>query len=277
MTAVQPVWWEWLTAAVTLAAGVTCLRAGTWAGRHSVWVRNLVVVVGAAVAVGAAAGHYPPLREVVGPWLSVPGGEASFACFGAQMLLGVARVDRKGRARRPLLTAATLLVFLLLAVLTSGALVWHYFGQRLRANYPDASGALQQTTGITCAPAAASMLLYRYGIRISEGELAELANTNLLQGTSPYALGRAVDRVARRHRMRGRVRRVDYARAMRLRRSFVAFVKEPGLGGHALCVLAVEGARVLALDPLSGAPETLSRAEFAAGWDRVIVWVEGAG
>jgi peptidase C39-like protein len=269
-----PAWQEWLCAAAILAAGATCLRLGAWSGHRSVRARNITAAVGIALALGAAAAHYPPLREVAGAWLSIPGGEGVLACFGALTLLGVAGSDHKRRSSRAVPIAAAALVFLLLIALSSGSLGWHYFGQRLRANYPDASGALQQTTGITCAPAAASMLLHRFGIRISEGELAELAGTNPLQGTAPYALARAVDRAARRHGMRGRIQRMDDARARRLARPFVAFVNEPGIGGHALCVLKFDPARVWVIDPLAGAQETILREEFVAEWDPVIIWVE---
>jgi hypothetical protein len=233
--------------------------------------------VGITLALGAAAAHYPPLRDVAGPWLILPGGEGALACLGASVLLGIAWSERKRSSGRVVLAAATAMVFLLLTGLASGSVLWHYFGQKLRANYPDASGALQQTSGITCAPAAACMLLYRAGVRISEGELAELANTTPLQGTAPHALARAVDRVARAHRRRGRIQRVDYARAMRLGHAFVALMHRPGVGGHALCVLKADATRVRVIDPLSGSPDTIPRAEFIAEWDPVIVWIEKPG
>jgi ABC-type bacteriocin/lantibiotic exporter with double-glycine peptidase domain len=139
---------------------------------------------------------------------------------------------------------------------------------------PDGNGALQQTTGITCGPAAAAMLLHRAGIRISEGALAELASTSPLQGTAPFALARAVDRVARCRGMRGRVRRVEYEEAFRLARPFVAFVHRPGVGGHAVCVRSVGPHRVATLDPLSGTRDMIPRDQFVTQWDPVIVWVE---
>jgi hypothetical protein len=268
-----PAWQEWLCAVAILAAGATCSRLGDWLGRRSARARNITAAVGLALALGAAAAHYPPLREIAGPWLSLPGGEGVLACFGALALLGVAGSDRKRRSSRAVPIAATTLVFLLLIALSSGSLGWHYFGQRLRANYPDASGALQQTTGITCAPATASMLLYRSGIRISEGELAELAGTSPLRGTAPYALARAVDGVVRRRGLRAYIQRVDYAGAVHLAHPFVAFVNEPGVGGHALCVLSADPRQARTIDPLSGSQETIPREEFVAEWDPVIIWV----
>jgi hypothetical protein len=223
--------------------------------------------------VGAAVAHYPPLRDAAGPWLCRVGGEVEVACLGAAALLGIAWADRERAASSVLLATATGLVFLVLAALGAGPLGWRYFGQRLRSNYPDATGTLCQTTGITCAAAAASMLLYRSGIRISEGELAELAHTSPIQGTAPYALARAVDIAARRHGLRGRIQRVDYARAWRLGHPFLAFVNRPGEGGHALCVLKADSIRVWTIDPLSGTPETVPRAQFIAAWDPIIVWV----
>jgi hypothetical protein len=77
--------------------------------------------------------------------------------------------------------------------------------------------------------------------------------------------------------MRGCIRRVDYAQAVRLGRPFVAFINRPGVGGHALCVLTADTAQVRVIDPLSGSPETLTREEFVGEWDPVIVWVGRAG
>jgi hypothetical protein len=268
-----PLWQEVLSLLTLLAAGLACLRLGRTAGRRSARAGGGVALTAGLVAVLAAAAHYPPLRDIAGPWLILPGGEASLACLAALTLIGVAGADRKKRL--PLLHLAAGLVLLLLTTLTSGSLGWRLFGQRLRANYPDARGALQQTTGITCGPAAASMLLHHAGIRISEGELAELANTTPLQGTAPHALARAVDHAARRHTMRGHIQRVDYEEAVRLGRPFVAFVTRPGVGRHSICVVKATSAGVLTLDPLSGTGETLPREEFTGEWDPVVVWVEG--
>ncbi len=117
------------------------------------------------------------------------------------------------------------------------------------------------------------MLLHRHGIRISEGELAQLANTTPLQGTPPYALARAVGRVASLHGLRSQIRRIDYASAVRLEQPFVAFVRRPGVGGHAVCVLKAESAKVWVIDPLSGTEETIAREVFAAEWDPTVIWV----
>jgi hypothetical protein len=267
-------WQEWFALWMILLCGVLCWRLGAWSSRRSARARNSVAPAAATVAVAAAAAHYPPFRDIVGPWLRVPGGEGALACFGALVLVGIVWDDPNRRSSRPVLIAATTLVLMLLIGLSSGSLGWHYLGRRLRANYPDASGALQQTTGMTCAPAAASMLLHHAGIRISEGALAELANTTPIQGTAPYALARAVDHVARRHGLRARIQRVDYPRALRLQHPFVAFVKRPGVGGHALCVLMVEPARLRVIVPLSGTRDTIDRDEFLAEWDPTIFWIE---
>jgi hypothetical protein len=265
-------WQEVLSLLALLAAGLACLRLGRTAGRRSARAGGGVALTAGLVAVLAAAAHYPPLRDIAGPWLILPGGEAALACLAALTLIGVAGADRKKRL--PLLRLAAGLVLLLLTTLTSGSLGWRLFGQRLRTNYPDASGALQQTTGITCGPAAASMLLHHAGIRISEGELAELANTTPLQGTAPQALARAVDRVARRHGRRGHIQRVDYEGAVRMGRPFVAFVTRPAVGRHTICVVEAKSGEVSTLDPLSGTKERLPRQTFITGWDPIIVWVE---
>jgi hypothetical protein len=194
------------------------------------------------------------------------------ACLGALILLGQVSGMRQPSASPVTLTVTTGLVFLLLGGLVAGSLGWRLFGRKMRANLPDARGRLQQSTGITCGPAAATMLLHHHGIRISEGELAEQANTSPITGTDPYALARAIDRVGSRHGVRGRVRRVDYPQAMELGAPFVALVRRPGVGGHAVYVERVSRAEVAVIDPLSGMPERESRQQFLEEWDPVIVW-----
>jgi hypothetical protein len=267
-------WQEALALLTLIAAGAGCLWLGREAARRSARTSAVVAITAALAAVIAAAAHYSPLREILGPWLVLPGGEAALACLATLTLLGVTRGDRKQRKRRPILTLATAVVLLLLTALASGSLGWRLFGQKLYANYPDAGGALQQTTGITCGPAAAAMLLHQCGIRVSEGELAERANTTPLQGTTPHALARAVDRVARQHGKQGRIRCVDYGEAVRLGKPFVALVTRPGVGRHAICVLEAAPDDVLTLDPLSGTRERLPREAFAMEWDPTVVWVE---
>src|SRR5260370_8074614 len=87
------VWQEWLTAAAILAAGASCLRLGTWSGRRSVRARNITAAVGIALALGAAAAHYPPIRDLAGAWLRIPGGEGVLACFAALPFLAPPRSD----------------------------------------------------------------------------------------------------------------------------------------------------------------------------------------
>src|SRR5260370_41281160 len=92
------VWQEWLTAAAIIAAGASCLRLGTWSGRRSARARNITAAVGIALALGGAAAHYPPVREVAGAWLSIPGGEGELAFFCSLTLLCVAGADHERRA-----------------------------------------------------------------------------------------------------------------------------------------------------------------------------------
>src|SRR4051794_41691704 len=130
MPIISPVWQEWLSTAILLGTGIVCLRAGTWSSHRSAPCRTAAVVAGIILALAAAAAHYPPFRDVAGPWLTLPGGEGVLACLGAAVLLGVAWSERKRHSSRLVLVSATSLVFLLLTTLSSGSLFWHYFGQR---------------------------------------------------------------------------------------------------------------------------------------------------
>jgi hypothetical protein len=267
-------WWEWTRFLATLLACVAAARLGWAAWKRSPKVGTLAAVAAGVVGAVAASAHYPPVRTYVGALVSQVGGEGVIACLCLFVLLGVAWASGGRRANRPLLIMAAVLGFAVVSALAAAPLAWRYLGQRQRANYPDANGVVQQSTGMTCAPAAAAMLLHYQGIRCSEGTLAELAGTNPLIGTDEFLLARALGGVAVERGIRAMARRIDYAQAVKLARPFVAYIRRPGVGGHAILVLTVGPVGVEAIDPLTGSPESSDRTTFEAEWGGVAVWIE---
>jgi ABC-type bacteriocin/lantibiotic exporter with double-glycine peptidase domain len=161
----------------------------------------------------------------------------------------------------------------LLAAMAVGALCVR-LGIAAAARSPRAGKATAVFGALAAVLAAAAMLLHRYGLRVSEGTLAELAGTNPLIGTDEYALARAVERAAQNKGLRGSAARLDYEAARRLNAPFVAYVRRPGVGGHAIFIEMVEPAAVQTADPLSGTAEKMNRAAFAEEWSGVAVWLE---
>jgi ABC-type bacteriocin/lantibiotic exporter with double-glycine peptidase domain len=113
------------------------------------------------------------------------------------------------------------------------------------------------------------MLLHRYGIRASEGEMAYLAGTSLF-GTDAQAIARALQQKVRERGWQARARRSEYEECARRREPFLAHVQGPDLG-HAVLVERMGGEQVEVVDPLEGSPRRLSREEFEGAWDGTVV------
>src|SRR5262249_26849544 len=148
---------------------------------------------------------------------------------------------------------------------------WRFCAPQSWQRYADAEGRLQQSSGLTCSPAVAVMLLHRYGIRASEGEMAYLAGTSLF-GTDAYSIARALQRKVEPHGWHVLVRHPDYEACAREKGPFLAHVKGPYLG-HALLVESASSDEVKVVDPLDGRRRTMSQADFEKVWDGTAIHV----
>jgi hypothetical protein len=256
---------------LTVWVGVLCLAAGSFLGRRSraSGQRGAALLSVAVVAFGAS--HYQPLRSVVGETLAIVGGEGVAACWALLGLLGVASGMAGKQARRWLLFLAATISFGELFILSGAPLYWRLFGDPLRHNVVDSSGILQQSTGLTCGPAAGAMLASKSGIQVSEGDLAERAGTNPLVGTSEFALARALSAVSGNH-AHAYARRCDLTTARRIGRPFVAYIMREGVGGHAILVEKIADT-VETIDPLTGSRDRMAVADFKREWTGVGVWL----
>lgn len=268
MLNVSPIYNEWLRALGMPAFGALMIAAGTRVTRLGAWLRNGLPVVAVSVAVLAMAVHYQPLRSHLGPAAERIGGETTVVCYALLLLVGIARVKSRGR----ILSLGTGLAFTVVTLFAVFPLYWHYFGQRLRANYPDKDGNLQQTTGFTCAPTAAAMLLSQYGFHVSEGVLAERSGTNPVIGTNEFSLARALESVTA-NGLAAQAGHLSYHQALALNRPFVAYVLVPSIGGHAVVVNVLHADSVSILDPLSGGQERLSVQDFKEEWKGTAIWM----
>src|SRR5262249_47964863 len=145
-----------------------------------------------------------------------------------------------------------------------GRLWWRFAAPELWERTADAGGSLQQSSGLTCSPAAAVMLLHRHGIPTSEGEMAYLAGTSLF-GTDAPSMCRALQAQGGPFCFRAEARRTDYEECRRDGSPFIAHVQRDLLG-HAILVERMDAEWVGVVDPLDGQRRTISRGEFEAAW-----------
>src|SRR5579871_4206650 len=73
----------------------------------------------------------------------------------------------------------------------------------------DGRGLMRQTTDDSCSAASAAMLLYHYGIRTTEAQMAELCLTRADLGTSPLGLYRGLAIKAAERGLRPRLVRLS--------------------------------------------------------------------
>jgi len=263
----RPLWLDLLTAMLPLVAGLLAFLAGRALWRLPAWIFRLTIgltVCGVAL-VGIAL--CTSLADLTGAWLHAVGGTLAVTCVAALLLLGV--VWRKpGRSTSSLFLAVVIgLAGLLLFQDGGGRLFWRSLASSLWENKPDRNGLLSQTTGWTCSPATAAMLLHRYGISSSEGELAYLAGTSLL-GTDLYSITDALNAKLRAHGSgyQARIEAVVYEVWVGRGEPFLVPVNLPGLGAHAVLVERAEPEGVLLVDPRFGTRQRQSRQEFLAVW-----------
>jgi len=160
----------------------------------------------------------------------------------------------------------------MLLIQVSGPLWWRFFAPQLWARTADERGCLQQSTGLTCSPAAAVMLLHHYGIAASEGEMAYLAKTSLF-GTEGRNMARALSYKVQKRGWYAVFRSLDYEGCIRPGESFIAHVEDPHFGGHAVLLLNATSANAEVVDPLDGLRRKMSRAAFERVWDGTVIQV----
>jgi hypothetical protein len=255
-----------------LAAG------GALAGGHHLhrlprFVFRVIVVLSVSVVSILGVSYFVPFPELIYDALWYIGGEGTIACILAAFLLGIVWSARGRSTSSGFLRVMVGLVALIIVLDSGGRLWWRLISQATWHNTPNADGCLTQTTGWTCSPATATMLLHHHGIVASEGEMAYLANTSYL-GTDIRSIAHALTLKGRSHGFLAHVLVADYDACMRQTTPFLACVRVPGLGSHAVLVLRVKSDSVELVDPRFGHRQTLARAEIEPQWEGRIVHLQ---
>lgn len=187
----------------------------------------------------------------------------------ALFLVSIALASPK-RSIRPSILALVLAVAAGVVVLEGASpLIWRSAFSTMWSNLPDQRGAMQQSSGMTCAAASGAMLLARYGVERSEGELAYAVGTSLF-GTDQYELARGLGAFGSGE---GRTAFLTFDDARALARPFIAYIWTD-IGRHAVLVDSIGDEGVLAIDPRFGTEVEYTHGEFEATWTGIAIWLE---
>jgi hypothetical protein len=206
---------------------------------------------------------------------SLVGGATVLLCWAALLIFGIAWAAPNRRVSRGFLACLAAIAGALLVIESSGPLWWRFAAPELYLNVPDSHGRLRQSSGLTCSPAAAAMLLHRYGIRASEGEMAYLAGTSFFGSDAP-GMARALNDKVRPNGWKAYWGHANYDQSLERGVPFLAHVQRADLG-HAVLVEQVSPDGVRIIDPLEGESKHVSRAGFEQVWDGTVVWIDRGG
>ena len=238
-------------------------RRWPWGVRAAALVLSLAVIT---LALLSLARVLPLAVEQVAFYL---GGLTTLLCLVATFLLGVVWGVPHRSLTTPFLFALALIAVVVVGIESSGRLWWRFGSPEAWSRTADEQGLLRQSSAVTCSPAAAVMLLRRYGITAGEGEMAYLSGTTVL-GTDATGIARALEAKAAPHGLRVEVSQTTYDECLRRRHPFLAHVAGRYFG-HAVAVVGMSEYEVVVLDPAEGKPGTMLRDEFESQWDRVAV------
>lgn len=183
------------------------------------------------------------------------------------MLLLLALCLRRLDRRRRIAVGTIVVLFSLYALAeTAAPLGFPLWAERL-SSATDFEDDGQQSTGWSCGAAALAWALRQQGIPASEREVAYLAASNPLHGTTVRGLVRAGKALGVPMYATGRATWEELVGAPRY--SLAGWYLGNGVA-HMIVVVQVEGEQVLVHDPLTG-DQRYSREEFLARWMRDLV------
>ena len=129
----------------------------------------------------------------------------------------------------------------------------------------DSNGICFQTTGYTCAPAAAVTALRKLGLPAQEGEIAILSHTSPVAGTLPGCLQAALQNRYGDEGLRCQYRHFDSIAQLKDAGITLAVVKSAFLSDHCIAVLEVSDRMITVADPVVG-KKSLSHKQFEEIW-----------
>lgn len=266
---VSPLVGEWIHAIFFMLLGILAFFVGRRVSGLPTGLRRGVLVFVMAVQMIAIASYFGLLPASVRYAFDSAGGVMEIAGCAAVLIFGSAHK----KLSKIVLALAVFSLLAVVFVFASIPLYWHYFDEGAQSNYPNVEGLILQRTEMTCAPAAGAMLLHLYGFRASEGRVAELAKTDF-RGTDQYMLTEALNSVLKGSDLKAQTSRMDIEQAEELKLPFVAFIKLPDRGLHAVLVNSIQSDVLFISDPMYGIKTLIPREEFVKMWKHNAVWIE---
>src|SRR6185503_4577529 len=250
----------WL--AVQLLGSAAMVAAGILVSRRSRGVATATVGAMVSLIVMKAVVAYIPAGEArLFPWDWYPFVEHWWILFPAVMVLtiSIALFWHSRWKRDGLMIAGG--VFLI----HCGAIAILMARPNGLTGEVNTQGICHQTSGYSCSPASAAMLLHQAGIPATEREMAELCVTRCgnssVAGTSDSGAMRGL-----RLKMQGRGRPViSTPRYDQLRAPAMVAIRIHDTMSHSIVVLKVEPDQVKVIDPLYGRG-TIPRFQFERDW-----------
>ncbi len=270
----RPIYLDLLDVFLPLAASFGALVGGRFLECAPRWFFRLAVGLAVAIVLVLGITYFTPIRDDVSDAFWHVGGVTTVACVLAMVLLGVVWASHGRSTSTGFLRTVAGLVALIVVLNSGGRLWWRTINTAAWENAPDAVGCLRQSSGWTCSPAAATMLLHHHGIATTEGEMAYLAGTSYL-GTDVPSIADALKAKAA-PKFVVRVIKADYDACIQITGPFLACIDVPGLGGHAVLVLRVGPDSLELVDPRFGQPQTIARADMEPQWQGKIVRLKAA-
>ena len=260
--------------AVQLLGSALLIAAGLLAARRSEKLATwLVGVCGAMIVFKIAIAFVPAGEARLLPWNGYAFVQHWWTLFPAMIVLTVAlSLFWKSMWKRD-------------GLLIVGGLTLVYFGaigilmgrsHEGLTGTVDAQGICHQTSGYSCSPAAAAMLLHQAGVSATEKEMAELcithAGNSSVAGTSDCGVMRGL-----RLKMEGRGRPVISTPAYeQLTVPAIVAIKIHDRLSHSIVVVKVGPDEVKVLDPLYGRG-TIPRGQFERDWKGIAIHLERSG
>ena len=252
-------------------ASVVAFLGGCVLERLPTYFFRTIIGVAVSTVLFFGVSYFTPIHAMVSDSFWHIGGVTTVACFVAMLLLGVVWTSRGRSTSTGFLRVIVGLVFLIVLLNSGGRLWWRFVNTTAWQNLPDATGCLKQSSGWTCSPAVAAMLLHHYAIETSEGEMAYLAGTNYL-GTDAPSIAHAIMAKAA-PTLAAHIADNSYEACIHRADPFLACVHVPGLGGHAVLVLEVHPDNVELIDPRFGYRQRIHRIEFEQQWQGKMVFL----
>jgi hypothetical protein len=258
----------WL--AIQLLGSALMISAGVLTLRRSVGLATgLVGVMLSFILLKAAVAHIPAAEPRLFPWDWYPLVEPWWYLFPAMFIFGsgITLVRRSVWKRDGLLAGAG---FLLLDCGVTAVFIERPKDLPGIVNY---EGICLQSTGYSCAPAAAATLLHRYGVKATEDEMATLCVTRgggiRSAGTSDAGILRGL-----RHKLQERGTAMISTPAYEELPvpCLVPIRISPSLG-HCILITGVDPDQVTVIDPLYGRG-TIIRSQFERDWQKSAIYVK---